>query len=238
MINYRLNRIIYIISILIVPLGLFSGEIGAATIDRILHSDGATTVDDSATDPTFTTVLSVEFNGTTEGLWLDMNENSSTTQESLKIKIRNNTNVAVNRLEVEVVKPNGEPIGSLAPLFFLGGALTIINPTINPSFSGVVTSTSSHRIGWDINDLPSGQGGNSDLALLLKVPGIWNGFEIGNHDWWLNINLNNDPTDLGFDTIFANDTQVVSTPIPGAIWLFGSGLLGLLVRPRRTRVSL
>lgn len=242
------------ISGLTVTLGLFSGEIGAAFIDGILYSNGTTTVTDSRTaDPNnpehqrlfipnnpVSTVLLVNFLTDTTNVWVDLNQFSSNPFETLIIKLNNFTSQPVNKLKIDIVKLNGETIGDPYPAIIANQILGNFEgqnpPSANSTDPGSHPNGDLSRWHYEFAIIPAAPllfaGANTTNDNNFGVPvnlfsfGLWPGLAINGSDWWVNIDFNDDPSDKTFEMVQA---QVQSVPIPGAIWLFGSGLLGLLL---------
>jgi len=121
-------------------------------------------------------------------------------------------------LQVSVGKVNG----SLNPVGFVG--LGIIDPPFGnyPWTGSVLASKSLSELSWSYN------GGEFNVATVTyETPA--GSSDIGEDLWIYFVSTSNDSR-VVFDNVTLDATLV---PIPGAVWLFGSGIIGIAGIRRR-----
>lgn len=191
------------------------------------------------------TQFTVDF-GTDEGTWLLMNASPADPNEQIKIQLLNRTFATINSLTLEFRTTTGQSLGAISDRPILDHwAATISDSSasvdvvggsvengdyyqrVNLVFSPVMPDTYGGQMLLDTGRLSAR---NAGFGCLGTCPpddgnGTWLGFNPDGVDWYFNIdpnfvNLNGPP-------------QPPAVPIPGAIWLLGSALLGLVARSGR-----
>lgn len=224
--NHRLrkNNALRFFGALIAPMVLCSAEAGAAIIDAFA-SDGSTTPVADPNPGGVTTHLTVDF-GSTNGLWMDMNQASTNPNEQISLKLTNNSGESISQISVQILKPDSEFENKDAlNAFQWGSSLQVVDTGMGANNGGFIDGLDGSAQGFFWGIEPLGPGG--EITITLDE---WIGF--GTDNWWLNIDLNEQ--DITFAG--ARDNVVVvrnDLPIPGAVWLLGSGLLGLVGISRR-----
>jgi hypothetical protein len=208
-----------IIAVLAVPLSLSSaGTAYSATVDF----DNPMTITNgySITDYRVRgkTQLGVDFTGET-GVWLSMDSSSSlaTVDEYFAFKLENSSGVVVDKISFEFIKPNGEDLYNKPHAF--EWASSLYGDRGMEYSVGLLETENSVRV-----EMTFVEGAEWYAGEIVYLTQNWDLFNYpGRVDWLLNIDLNEKD----------NNNPLISTPIPGAVWLLGSGLICLFAVSRR-----
>ena len=164
------------------------------------------------------TQLKIDFSGT---LAVSLNMNYAlVTDEYFAFKLINSTGITVNKVFFEFAKPEGEKFDTTP--FFIPWVFSFYdkNDLLTVDWVNVLITGTDNIVGLDIPFLENREWYADETAYFFLN---WDDFHNSRVNWTLNIDLNERDQIDG----------IVSAPIPSAVWLFGSGLVGLIVFPRR-----
>lgn len=210
-----------------VSLALLPAAANAATINSVLAAGAGTTVTDAGRNGL--TSFGVNF-ADTEGLWLLMDP-SSTANEDFTIQMSNYSGNPITDLWFEARKLQGD-FGYRPVNTDWENSIKVVNGgtggTIAPG--ELVNGVDFQRFHMVLNTPVSLAAGSAlSLSLTTDSPGHalsdWLNFNVPQERWLLNIDWN------GVD----DNLPLPAVPVPAAVWLFGSGLAGLLAFSRRRR---
>lgn len=111
-----------------------------------------------------------------------------------------------------------------------------VNLALQPAFDSTGSMTSTYGVFGNGTN-----GGQNDVGLVKNLQGFayWSASEYiqnANYAWWVNFGLGRQGGYFKTDAYHAwavRDGDVAAVPVPGAIWLFGSALAGLVRFNRR-----
>lgn len=178
--------------------------------------DQGVTLWDLSGDPI--TKLAIDFSGTT-GIWLAMDSMATVSDERFFFSMTNNTGARIDSISMEFLKHDGTPFSQTPAGFDWATALLDKYGEIQVDWGGVSIAEDDNFVRLQY-PFVSPTGWAPGVTAWFRLD--WAQFNSPRTNWLLNIDLNeidaNDPT----------AASALTTPIPGAAWLFGSSLLGLL----------
>ena len=234
--NFRMA----LVGIMSAMLVLLSTVSSASTLNQIIVKGDDTVVTVDGTVDGLTKVTLDRFNNDTTGVWLLMDPSSSAVDEDFRITINNDSITHGNtqsiwQMSIQVIK-QGTQFGSFIPtaldwedsLFSAGGGATP-EGTVTMSTEN---SSSSHSFVMALGPVLPAEANSSmflDLHADSPAPGPgW--FEDAP---WIDFNLDRGQFLLNIDLNEVDNNLPAHVPLPPAVWMFGSALLGLVSFTRR-----
>lgn len=168
------------------------------------------------------TQLKIDFSGT---LPVSLNMYYSLTEdEFFAFKLINSTGISVNKVFLEFAKPEGESFETTP--FFVPWVFSFYdkNDQLRVDWADVQINETDNIVGLDIPFLENSEWHANETAYFFLN---WDGFHNSKVNWTFYIDLN--------EREINNEVDIIATPIPAAIWLFGAGLVGIVVFPHRKK---
>ncbi len=119
----------------------------------------------------------------------------------------------------------------------------IINSIVQ-SIGGVSRNLAGLSFSYDVSTIPAGfvalDQFDSDVPSVQEndAVGITYNVRDSNNDFYFDVSAFSDGVELNSSrSAYTSSTVVSAVPVPAAVWLFGSGLLGLIGVARRKRAN-
>lgn len=156
-----------------------------------------------------------------QGVLLAMDAGSAPGDEYFAFRMKNSTGITVEKLSIAFIKPAGAVFTNTPS--YNAWSVSVLDKwgrvEVDQYNLNIVETPNSVRV--ELPFLPGAEWYSGQTVYLTQY---WNSFNSPRADWLLDINLN--------DT-----SRLIANPLPAAVWLFGSGLAGLLVVAVRKRAG-